>query len=138
MSQPLMTVVAALAAKEGRLLIAQRPMGRHMGGKWEFPGGKLEKGETPEAALRRELNEELGVDADIGPIRAAIPYSYPEKDVLLLFYVARLMGEPKPIDEAALAWVTPDELAGYDLAPVDALMAKRLRETDNSDAILYF
>ena len=48
------------------------------------------------------------------------------------------MGEPKPIDEAALAWVTPDELAGYDLAPVDALMAKRLRETDNSDAILYF
>ena len=134
----MIAVVAALAAKEGRLLIAQRPMGRHMGGKWEFPGGKLEKGETPEAALRRELNEELGVDADIGPIRAAIPYSYPEKDVLLLFYVARLMGEPKPIDEAALAWVTPDELAGYDLAPVDALMAKRLRETDNSDAILYF
>ena len=134
----MIAVVAALAAKEGRLLIAQRPMGRHMGGKWEFPGGKLEKGETPEAALRRELNEELGVDADIGPIRAAIPYSYPEKDVLLLFYVARLMGEPKPIDEAALAWVTPDELAGYDLAPVDALMVKRLRETDNSDAILYF
>ena len=134
----MIAVVAALAAKEGRLLIAQRPMGRHMGGKWEFPGGKLEKGETPEAALRRELNEELGVDADIGPIRAAIPYSYPEKDVLLLFYSARLMGEPKPIDEAALAWVTPDELAGYDLAPVDALMVKRLRETDNSDAILYF
>ena len=134
----MIAVVAALAAKEGRLLIAQRPMGRHMGGKWEFPGGKLEKGETPEAAPRRELNEELGVDADIGPIRAAIPFSYPEKDVLLLFYSARLMGEPKPIDEAALAWVTPDELAGYDLAPVDALMAKRLRETDNSDAILYF
>ena len=61
----MIAVVAALAAKEGRLLIAQRPMGRHMGGKWEFPGGKLEKGETPEAALRRELNEELGVDADI-------------------------------------------------------------------------
>ena len=134
----MIAVVAALAAKEGRLLIAQRPMGRHMGGKWEFPGGKLEKGGTPEAALRRELKEELGVDADIGPIRAAIPYSYPEKDGLLLFYSARLMGEPKPIDEAALAWVTPDELAGYDLAPVDALMAKRLRETDNSDAILYF
>ena len=134
----MIAVVAALAAKEGRLLIAQRPMGRHMCGKWEFPGGKLEKGETPEAALRRELKEELGVDADIGPIRAAIPYSYPEKDVLLLFYSARLMGEPKPIDEAALAWVTPDELAGYDLAPVDALMVKRLRETDNSDAILYF
>ena len=134
----MIAVVAALAAKEGRLLIAQRPMGRHMGGKWEFPGGKLEKGETPEAALRRELNEELGVDADIGPIRAAIPYSYPEKDVLLLFYVARLMGEPKHNDETALAWVTPDELGDYNLAPVDALMVKRLRETDNSDAILYF
>ena len=134
----MIAVVAALAERDGKLLIARRPDDRHMGGKWEFPGGKLEKGETPEAALRRELNEELGVDADIGPIRAAIPYSYPEKDVLLLFYVARLMREPKPIDEAALAWVTPDELAGYDLAPVDALMAKRLRETDNSDAILYF
>ena len=134
----MIAVVAALAAKQGRLLIAQRPMDRHMGGKWEFPGGKLEKGELPEEALRRELFEELGVDAEIGPIRAAIPYSYSEKDVLLLFYAARLTGEPKPIDEAALAWVTRDELTGYDLAPVDALMAKRLRETDNSDAILYF
>lgn len=122
----MIAVVAALAWRDGKLLIARRPEDRHMGGKWEFPGGKLEKGETPEEALRRELMEELGVDAAIGRIAAAIPYSYPEKDVLLLFYDARLLGEPKPIDEAALAWVRPEDLPRCDLAPVDALMARRL------------
>ena len=122
----MIAVVAALAERDGKLLIARRPDGRHMGGKWEFPGGKLEKGELPEEALRRELKEELGVESEIGKIAAAIPYSYPEKDVLLLFYAARLLGEPKPIDEAALEWVSPDELLGYNLAPVDVLMAKRL------------
>ena len=134
----MIAVVAALAARDGRLLIARRPEGRHMGGRWEFPGGKLEKDELPEEALRRELREELDVEAEIGPIRAAIPYSYPEKDVLLLFYSARLKGEPRPVDEAALAWASPEELAGYDLAPVDALMARRLAQGDISDAILYF
>ena len=134
----MIAVVAALAARDGRLLIARRPEGRHMGGRWEFPGGKLEKGELPEEALRRELREELDVEAEIGPIRAAIPYSYPEKEVLLLFYSARLKGEPRPVDEAALAWASPEELAGYDLAPVDALMARRLAQGDISDAILYF
>ena len=134
----MIAVTAALAARNGRLLIARRPDGRHMGGRWEFPGGKLEKGELPEDALKRELREELGVEAEIGPIRAAIPYSYPEKDVLLLFYSARLKGEPRPIDEAALEWVSIEELADYDLAPVDALMAERLTQDDISDAILYF
>ena len=122
----MIAVVAALAERDGKLLIARRPEDRHMGGKWEFPGGKLEKGELPEEALRRELEEELGVDAEIGSIAAAIPYSYPEKDVLLLFYKARLLGEPKPIDEAALAWARPEELLCFDLAPLDELMAKRL------------
>ncbi|MBO4883848.1 MAG: (deoxy)nucleoside triphosphate pyrophosphohydrolase [Clostridia bacterium] len=134
----MIAVTAALAARNGRLLIARRPDGRHMGGRWEFPGGKLEKGELPEDALKRELREELGVEAEIGPIRAAIPYSYPEKDVLLLFYSARLKGEPRPIDEAALEWVSIGELADYDLAPVDALIAERLTQDDISDAILYF
>ena len=122
----MIAVVAALAERDGKLLIARRPADRHMGGKWEFPGGKLERGETPEEALRRELKEELGVEAAVGRIRAAIPYSYPEKDVLLLFYAARLAGEPRPIDEAELCWVCPEELGRFDLAPVDALMAERL------------
>ena len=122
----MIAVVAALAERDGKLLIARRPDDRHMGGKWEFPGGKLERGELPEAALQRELMEELDARSEIGSIAAAIPYSYPEKDVLLLFYRARLLDEPKPVDEAALAWVRPEELLRYDLAPVDALMAKRL------------
>ena len=122
----MIVVVAALAEREGKLLIARRPDDRHMGGKWEFPGGKLEKGELPEEALRRELMEELDARSEIGTIAAAIPYSYLEKDVLLLFYRARLLDEPKPVDEAALAWARPEELLRYDLAPVDALMAQRL------------
>jgi len=135
----MIAVAAALLARGGKLLIARRPEGRHMGGKWEFPGGKLEADELPEQALKRELREELGVEAEIGPIRAAIPYRYPEKDVLLLFYSARVTeGEPRPIDEAELRWIGADELDGYDFAPVDRLLVDRLRSRDISDAILYF
>ena len=131
-------VVAALAVRDGKLLIARRPEDRHMGGRWEFPGGKLERGELPEQALRRELREELGVDAEVGRILAAIPYSYPEKDVLLLFYAVRMMGEPRPIDEAELRWIDFAALTDYDFAPVDRLMTARLKEADISDANMYF
>ncbi len=94
-------VVAALIVREGRLLIARRPEGRHMAGRWEFPGGKLEKGESPEDAVEREIREELGLDVRAGRIYQAIAYSYPEKDVLLLFYAAAVVsGEPRPIEEA--------------------------------------
>ncbi|MBQ8954438.1 MAG: (deoxy)nucleoside triphosphate pyrophosphohydrolase [Clostridia bacterium] len=134
----MIAVVAALAVRDGKLLIARRPDGRHMGGKWEFPGGKLEKGELPEEALRRELREELGVDSDVGRIVAAIPYSYPEKDVLLLFYAVRMRDEPRPIDEAELRWVDFEALEDYDFAPVDRLMTARLKKADISDANLYF
>jgi len=116
----LIAVVAALIVKEGKLLIAQRPVGKHMAGKWEFPGGKIEKGETPEQALERELSEELGVRTKTGRIYHAIHHSYPEKEILLLFYRSRLLeGEPSPIEEADIRWIDEGELRGFDWAEAD-------------------
>ena len=128
----MIVVVAALMVRDGKILIARRPAGRHMGGKWEFPGGKLEKGESPEAALERELREELGVETQTGRIVRAVSFSYPEKDVLLLFYLSRLIsGEPSPIDEAEVCWAEPGELPRFDLAPADRLMADCLNDPAN-------
>ena len=129
-------VVAALIVRGGRLLIARRPEGRHMAGRWEFPGGKLEKGESPEDAVEREIREELGLDVRAGRIYQAIAYSYPEKDVLLLFYAAVVVsGEPRPIEEAEIRWVTVEELDGYAFAPVDEMLVQRLKR-DGLGALL--
>ncbi len=129
-------VVAALIVRGGRLLIARRPEGRHMAGRWEFPGGKLEKGESPEDAVEREIREELGLDVRAGRIYQAIAYSYPEKDVLLLFYAAAVVsGEPRPIEEAEIRWVTVAELDGYAFAPVDEMLVQRLKR-DGLGALL--
>ena len=116
----MIAVVAGLIVRDGKLLIAQRPGDKHMGGRWEFPGGKIEKGESPEAALRRELSEELGIEVKVGRIYHAVMHSYPEKDVLLLFYRCRLIsGEPRPIEEADVRWITENEIRSYNWAEAD-------------------
>lgn len=121
-------VVAALIVRDGRLLIARRPEGKHMAGRWEFPGGKLEKGESPEKAIEREIREELAAEIRAGRVYQAIAYSYPEKDVLLLFYAASVVsGEPRPLEEAEIRWITLEELDGYAFAPVDAMLVERLK-----------
>ena len=117
----MIAVVAALLVRDGKLMIAQRPAGKHMAGKWEFPGGKIEKGETPERALERELWEELGVKTRTGRIYHAIHHSYPEKDILLLFYRSRLIeGEPRPIEEADIRWIEEAQIRDFDWAEADA------------------
>ncbi|MCI5546342.1 MAG: 8-oxo-dGTP diphosphatase MutT [Clostridiales bacterium] len=121
-------VVAALIVRDGRLLIARRPEGKHMAGRWEFPGGKLEKGESPEEAIEREIREELAAEIRAGRVYQAIAYSYPEKDVLLLFYAASVVsGEPRPVEEAEIRWITLEELDEYTFAPVDAMLVERLK-----------
>lgn len=119
---PLIVVAAALADRDGRLLVQQRPEGLSMAGLWEFPGGKLEPGETPEAALIRELDEELAIDVDHACLAPACFASdtLGDKHLLLLLYVCRKWrGTPVAQHASALRWVRPVELHGLAMPPAD-------------------
>lgn len=121
-------VAGALHDAEGRVLIAQRPRGRHMAGRWEFPGGKLEEGEDPLAGLRRELAEELGVDVREARPLIRLRHTYPERRVLLdVWQVIAYDGEPQALEAQALAWVRPDELPKHDLLEADRAIVTALR-----------
>jgi len=119
---PLMVVAAALVDRDGRLLVQQRPEGLSMAGLWEFPGGKLEPGETPEQALIRELGEELAIDVDHACLAPACFASEPlgDRHLLLLLYVCRKWrGTPVAQHASALRWVRPVELHGLAMPPAD-------------------
>jgi len=110
----LFVVALALTAGDGRVLLAQRRAGSDHAGLWEFPGGKIEPGERPEAALAREAAEELGIaidPADLSPVAFASEPAGARHLVLLLYRATRWTGEPQPLDAAALRWVTPTEMA---------------------------
>lgn len=118
----MMVVAAALVDGEGRVLLQQRSPHRSMAGLWEFPGGKVEPGETPEAALLRELEEELGIATDRACLAPAAFASEPVGSVhmVLLLYVCRKWrGEPRPLDSAGLKWVRPTQMFGLDMPPAD-------------------
>jgi len=122
------TVVAAVIRDSGgRVLLARRPAGSHMAGLWEFPGGKLRDGESPAAALVRELDEELGVLADIGrPITFAV-HEEPGLRILLLFYRVRVAaGTPSPREGQQLGWFAPAELRGLPMPPADLDLVEHL------------
>jgi len=125
----MIAVVAGMILRDGKLLIARRPDKNGQRGRWEFPGGKIERGETPEAALERELREELGVSTHTGRIYHAVAHAYPDKDVLLLFYRSRLTkGEPEPIEEAEVRWIEERQLYDFDWAEADRTLIDRLAE----------
>jgi 8-oxo-dGTP diphosphatase len=119
-----MTVVAAaLAEADGRVLLQQRAPGRAMAGLWEFPGGKVDEGELPEAALVRELQEELGIniaEADLVPACFASAPLGERHMILLLYLCRRWQGEPRPLDAAALQWVEPAAMGALAMPPADA------------------
>lgn len=129
---PIMLVVAgALVDADGRVLIARRPKGKRMAGLWEFPGGKVAPGETPEAALIRELQEELGVDTRescLAPIAFA-SHRYDDFHLLMPLYVCRVWkGAPSPREGQELAWVRPPRLSDYPMPPADAPLVALLRD----------
>ncbi|MCC6416363.1 MAG: (deoxy)nucleoside triphosphate pyrophosphohydrolase [Opitutaceae bacterium] len=120
-------VVCALIEHAGRVLLAQRSAGKHLGGKWEFPGGKVEPGETPDAALVREISEELGCTITV--IRALPPcvHNYATVRIELMPFVCALAADSAPPtsrEHAAIAWVRPTELLARDLAPADIPVAE--------------
>ena len=121
--KPTMTVVAvALVDGEKRVLLQQRAPDRAMAGLWEFPGGKVEEGETPEAALLREIDEELGIMLDSEAIVPACFASAPlgDRHMILLLYLCRAWhGEPAPLDAAALCWVSTAEMRALPMPPAD-------------------
>jgi len=119
---PLWVVAVALVDADGRVLLQQRPPGKAMAGLWEFPGGKVEPGETPEAALIRELEEELGIETHASCLAPATFASEAlgEKHLLLLLYVCRKwQGMPEARHATALTWLKPAQMYALDMPPAD-------------------
>ena len=119
---PLLVVAAALVDADGRVLLQQRPPGRAMAGLWEFPGGKVEEGEVPEAALIRELDEELGIQTHASCLAPAAFASEPlgNRHLLLLLYICRKwQGLAQPHHATALQWVRPAQMYGLEMPPAD-------------------
>jgi len=115
-------VVCALIERDGHLLLAQRPADKHLPFKWEFPGGKVESGEDPAAAIVREIREELGCDVAITRALPRFPFDYGAVVIEMIPYVCHLAAgspEPHPHEHVVLAWVLPGKLLRYDLAPAD-------------------
>jgi 8-oxo-dGTP diphosphatase len=123
-------VVAAVLFEGDRVLLTQRKLGSHLEGSWEFPGGKVEEDEDPQAALVRELREEVGIEARVGEVLDVTFYRYPKKNCLLLFYeVEREAGSPEPqaLDVADVRWASLAELRDEDFPPADLSILAKVR-----------
>ena len=125
-------VSAGLVFRDGKLLITQRYTDAHLGGLWEFPGGKVECDETFESCLVRELREELGIEVTVHELIETIEHDYPEKRVRLKFFRCEwLANEPQALGCPAFAWITRDQLAHYQFPAADARLLERLRQTND-------
>ncbi len=129
MSKIVLVAACALVDADGRVLIAQRPAGKPMAGLWEFPGGKVEDGETPEQSLIRELQEELGIivnEACLAPLTFA-SHAYPDFNLLMPLYVCRRWeGKVTASEGQKLAWVKPNRLREYEMPPADVPLISHL------------
>ena len=127
LAKPL-SVVAGLIVKRGRFLLARRPPHKARGGLWEFPGGKIEPGESASQALLRELQEELGVKAQILRPLGEIFHQYPDLAIKLKGYLVRIEGSPHPLEGQELGWFSPEEIPFLNLAPADQKLWNLVKE----------
>ena len=122
-------VAAVIENEEGKILVAKRKQGMRFGGFWEFPGGKIEAWESPEESLRRELQEEMNVEIEVGDYLGESEHRYEELAIRLLAYRARIVGgEIKLTDHDEYRWLEPDELTSVRLAPADIALVHRARK----------
>ena len=127
-THPPIDVVAGVIRRGGQLLITQRMPDDTLAGYWEFPGGKVDPGEELKTALRRELREEVGVETEIGEEIHRIVHPYPDRDVRLYFFDARIIsGEPQKLEVADLRWVNVDQLMDYQFPEADRPLLNQLR-----------
>ncbi|MDB4954057.1 MAG: hydrolase [Myxococcales bacterium] len=121
-------VVAGLViGSDRRVLISQRRADQALPLQWEFPGGKVEPGEAPAAALARELVEELGIIVEVGRIWDVLFHAYPAFDLVMLVYACRIVaGEPRAVEVADFVWARPEELGRWDILPADRPLVERL------------
>ncbi len=131
MSDLLIVSAAALIDADGRVLITRRPDGKDMAGLWEFPGGKIDAGETPEAAIVRELNEELGITVGarcLSPL-SFVSHDYGDFHLLLMLYLLRRWdGIPQALEGQELKWVWPNRLGDYPMPPADVPLVSALTD----------
>ena len=122
------SIVAAIIRRDDQILITKRPDHVHLAGLWEFPGGKVESGESLEAALHREIREELGVEITVDREFFSVAHEYPDKSVHLHFFDCTILqGEPQPLEVADLRWVKAAELDDFEFPPADVELIRRLR-----------
>ena len=120
-------VTAAIIKEKGKILIARRKQTKHLGGLWEFPGGKIEKGETPEECLSRELNEEFGIKVEVGEFILSNIHKYDRGTInLMAFHTNYLSGTFNLIDHDKIKWIDYNEISKFDFAPADIPIVKYL------------
>ncbi len=126
----IIVTAAIIVSPDGRILVSQRPNHCASAGKWEFPGGKLEPGESPRQALVRECKEELDIDVEVGDIYETIHVPKSEKSILLMFYLAKILsGVPTSMENNAFQWLTPGEMRHIDLLEPDRPLIDAFEET---------
>ena len=123
------TVVAAVIEDNHRFLVTRRQPGVHLAGMWEFPGGKIDPDETHDAALRRELREELDIEVEVGECVYQTLHAYPERTVELYFYRCSLKGVPQPLLGQEMRWVPRRELASLGFPPADTELIELLTKS---------
>jgi len=123
----IVVVCGVIHDEAGRVLACQRPAGKQLAGKWEFPGGKMEEGESPELALQRELQEELGIAVGVGAALTPVDWTYDYGSIRLLPYLCRILsGEPRPLEHAALRWCALGDLDQLGWAAADWPIVREL------------
>lgn len=121
-------VVAAVIYRTETVLLCQRHDGSHLPLMWEFPGGKVDPGESPQSALKRELTEELDVDAEIGSQVADVEHHYSEKSVRIRFFLANITDEPRAIVHRAVRWVPLDTISDYKVPPANESVMRMIEK----------